>query len=65
MKRQLTFGFEQTSDKKWIKRLSEGQQEAIRMALKEIMVAYFKISRRCSLVDTEAEKKSAKQLSRY
>lgn len=58
MKRQLTFGFEETCGKKWIKRLSEDQQEAIREALKEIMVAYFKIGRRYSLVDTRGEKKA-------
>ena len=57
MKRQLAFGFEETFAKKWIKGLSEDQREVIRMALKEIMLAYFKIGRRCSLVDTKAERK--------
>ena len=61
MKRQLTFGFEETRGKEWINRLSEKQKEVIRMALKEIMVAYFK----CSSVSTKLEEKSTKELIRY
>lgn len=63
MKRQLTFGFEETFGKKWVKRLSDKHKEAIRLALKEIMVDYFKMGHTCCSVSTEAEEKSAKELS--
>lgn len=62
MKRQLTFGFEETFGKKWVKRLSDKQKEAIRLALKEVIVDYFKMGHTCCLVSTGGGEENAKEL---
>lgn len=45
MRRQLAFKFNRELNEKWFNTLSEAQKEGIRLALKDMMVAYFEMKR--------------------
>lgn len=57
MKRQLRLKFEEAFSKKWVGTISERQKEAIRSALKEIMVAYCEMKHTCGPIDKKADEK--------